>query len=110
MFVSDSNIFPSSDMKIRLTGPDGMDIIVSVCPDSTVDTLKVAALGNLLQDPTGSMKESLYYKVVLVRTCKALEDDKTLIEQDVQDNGMCFKTVVKRLGCKSLINKITSKG
>ncbi|XP_045197276.2 ubiquitin-associated domain-containing protein 1-like isoform X2 [Mercenaria mercenaria] len=86
MFVSDTNIFPSSDMKIRVTCPDGTDIILSVCPDSKIDTLKVAALGNLLQDPTGSMKESLYYKVVLVRTCKSLEDDKTLAEQDVQDN------------------------
>lgn len=86
MFVSDTNIFPSSEMKIRLTCPDGMDIILSVSPASTVDTLKVAALGNLLQDPNGSMKESLYYKVVLVRNCKSLEDDKSLDEQDVQDN------------------------
>lgn len=86
MFVSDSNIFPSSVMKIRVTCPDGTDFIASVCPDSTVDNLKVAALGNLLQDPAGSMKESLYYKVVLVRTCKSLEDEKSLIEQDVQDN------------------------
>lgn len=94
MFVSDTNIFPSSVMKIRISCPDGRDFIASFLPDSKVDSLKVAALTHILQDSDSSMKESLYYKVVLVRTCKSLEDDKTLQEQDVQDNGMLEISVI----------------
>ena len=77
-------------MKLRISCPDGRDFIASFLPDSKVDKLKVAALTHILQDSASSMKESLYYKVVLVRTCKSLEDEKTLQEQDVQDNGKLF--------------------
>ena len=87
MFVSDTNIFPSSASKIRISCPDGTDLYASFLPESTVDNLKVACLGNILQDSASGLKESLYYKVVLVRTCKSLEDDKTLVEQGVEDNG-----------------------
>ncbi|KAL4219332.1 Ubiquitin-associated domain-containing protein 1 [Mactra antiquata] len=88
MFVSDSNIFPSSKMKIRVNCPNGTDYIVSFSQDSTVEAMKISALKALLHDPSGSIvqKESLYYKIVLVRSCRTLEDDKTLMEQDVQDN------------------------
>ncbi|XP_052788907.1 ubiquitin-associated domain-containing protein 1-like [Mya arenaria] len=86
MFVSDTNIFPSSALKIRISCPDGTDIFASFLPESTVDNLKVAILGNILQDSALSLKESLYYKVVLVRTLRSLEDDKTLLEQGVEDN------------------------
>lgn len=87
MFVSDTNIFPTAVMKLRVSCPDGTDFIVSFLPDSKVDNLKVAVLTHILQDSAASMKESLYYKVVLVRNSKSLEDEKTLQEQDVQDNG-----------------------
>ena len=91
MFVSDSNIFPSSKMKLRITCPDGTNFIVAVTADSTVDSLKVATLGQMCTDPSGSMKESLYHRMVLVRTCRALEDDKSLEEQGIMDNGMTLK-------------------
>ncbi|KAH3778114.1 ubiquitin-associated domain-containing protein 1-like [Dreissena polymorpha] len=86
MFVSDTNIFPSSGMKIRISCPDGSDLFLSFLPEATVDNLKVAALRNILTDSASSLKESLYYKIILVRTCKSLEDEKTLLEQGVQDN------------------------
>lgn len=86
MFVSDSSIFPSSKIKIRVCGMNGVDFVSLFNLDSTVDNMKVVALSHFF-GPSDSMKEAIYHKIVLVRTGRALEDDKTLQQQGVLENG-----------------------
>ena len=86
MFVSDTSIFPASKMKIRICAMTGVEFTSTFSPDSTVDNLKVVALSHFF-GPADSMKDAIYHKIVLVRTGKSLEDDKTLQQQGVVENG-----------------------
>ena len=86
MFVSDTSLFPTSKIRLRICGMNGIDFISSYHQDSTVDNLKVAALSQCF-GPSDSMKDAIYHKIVLVRTGRTLEDDKTLQQQGVVENG-----------------------
>ncbi|KAJ8300581.1 hypothetical protein KUTeg_022100, partial [Tegillarca granosa] len=85
MFVSDSNIFPSSGMRIRIISMGGTDFITEVSPDLKVDKLKIRSLGFFF-NPSVSMKTSLYHKILVVRTGKVLNEEKSLSDEGVQDN------------------------
>ena len=85
MFVSESNIFNPASLKVRLTTMEGVDLIMELTPDMTVDKLKIRALG-LLYTPAESMKSSLYHKLVLVRTGRCLPDDSTAHQEGVLEN------------------------
>ena len=87
MFVSDTSLFRSTTMKIRICSMEGVDIVLDVTPDMTVDKLKLLAVGHL-HDPTESAKTSLYHKLVQVSTSKLLNEEKTLTQESVQDNGL----------------------
>ena len=66
---------------------NGIDFVSSFHQDSTVDNLKVVALSQCF-GPSDSMKDAIYHKIVLVRTGRTLEDDKTLQQQGVLENGI----------------------
>lgn len=105
MFVSDSSLFPSSKIKLRICGMNGIDFISSYHQDSTVDNLKVAALSQCF-GPSDSMKDAIYHKIVLVRTGRTLEDDKTLQQQGVIENDELL--LLKRRLCPSNFDMSTS--
>lgn len=86
MLVSENNIFPSLNMRIRITGMDGVDLIVEITPNLTVDKVKIMCLGHIYT-PDQSMKMSLYHKLVLVRTARLLNEDATIEKEGVLDNG-----------------------
>lgn len=89
MFVSDLNIFPSSGMRIRIISMGGTDYITEVSPDLKVDKLKIRSLGFFF-NPSVSMKTSLYHKILVVRTGRVLNEEKTLSDEGVQDNGIIY--------------------
>ena len=65
---------------------EGVDIMLDVSPEMTVDKLKVLAVSHL-HDPTESAKTSLYHKLVQVSTSKVLNEDRTLTQECVRENG-----------------------
>ena len=93
MFVSDSSIFPPSKIKIKICGMNGEDFNSTFSPESTVDNVKVVALSHF-HGPSDSMKGAIYHKIVLVRTGRALEDDKTLQQQGVVENGKILTSLL----------------
>lgn len=86
MFVSDTLVFSPSTMKVRITNMEGVDIIDEFRPDLTVDMVKIRSLSQLFS-PMESMKVSLYHKVLLVRTGKVLNEESTLQQEGLRDNG-----------------------
>ena len=86
MFVSEASLFSSSTMKIRICSMEGVDIMLDVAPDMTVDKLKVLAVSHL-HDPTESAKTSLYHKLVQVSTSKVLDEERSLTQESVRENG-----------------------
>ena len=66
---------------------EGVDIMLDVAPDMTVDKLKVLAVSHL-HDPTESAKTSLYHKLVQVSTSKVLNEERSLTQESVRENGM----------------------
>ncbi|KAL5011419.1 hypothetical protein ScPMuIL_009970 [Solemya velum] len=72
-------------MRIRITGMDGVDLIVEITPNLTVDKVKIMCLGRIYT-PEESMKLSLYHKLVLVRTARLLNEDSTVEKEGVLDN------------------------
>ena len=86
MFVSEASLFSSSTMKIRICSMEGVDIMLDVAPDMTVDKLKVLAVSHL-HDPTESAKTSLYHKLVQVSTSKVLNEERSLTQESVRENG-----------------------
>ena len=65
---------------------EGVDIMLDVAPDMTVDKLKVLAVSHL-HDPTESAKTSLYHKLVQVSTSKVLNEERSLTQESVRENG-----------------------
>ena len=60
--------------------------MLDVAPDMTVDKLKVLAVSHL-HDPTESAKTSLYHKLVQVSTSKVLNEERSLTQESVRENG-----------------------
>ena len=86
MYVSDSTIFPSSGVKVRVTNMEGQDCLLEIKPDQKIDELKIMALNNFI-NPSESMKSSLYHKVLLVRTSKILGEERTVTQEGLKNNG-----------------------
>lgn len=84
---------------------NGIDFTSSFSPDSTVDNLKVVALSHFF-GPSDSMKDAIYHKVVLVRTGKTLDGDKTLHQQGIAENDELL--LLKRRLCPSQFDMSTS--
>ena len=88
MFVSDSSLFSAATMKIRVCSMGGTDVILDVNPDASVDKVKIAAVGGVLE-PGVQMQNSLYFKLINVRSGKTLNEESTISKEDVQENGEC---------------------
>ncbi|ESP04978.1 hypothetical protein LOTGIDRAFT_230032 [Lottia gigantea] len=85
MVVTDSCLFPPSNMRVRFTNMAGIDLILDLHPDLTVDKAKVKCLDRF-HNPSESMKLSLYHKLVLARTGKVLAEGASLGAEGVKDN------------------------
>ena len=86
MYVSDSNIFPSKGMRIRICHMDGRNYVIDLNSNIKIDELKIMSLSHF-NDPAESIKTSLYHKVLLVRTGQVLSEEKTISEEGVKENG-----------------------
>lgn len=86
MYVSDSNIFPSKGMRIRICHMDGRNYVIDLSTNIKIDELKIMSLSHF-SDPAESIKTSLYHKVLLVRTGQVLSEEKTISEAGVKENG-----------------------
>lgn len=85
MYVSDSNIFPSKGMRIRICHMDGRNYVIDLSTNIKIDELKIMSLSHF-SDPAESIKTSLYHKVLLVRTGQVLSEEKTISEAGVKEN------------------------
>ncbi|KAK3744842.1 hypothetical protein RRG08_050781 [Elysia crispata] len=93
MVVTDSFLFPpSATMRVRVTNMNGVSTVAEVGKDWTCDKVKLA-LDHLLElSPSLSglasdaLKNSLLFKLVLVRTGRTLQDDTPIVQQGVKDN------------------------
>lgn len=66
---------------IKITSSSGKESTLTVCLKDTVKAVKDKALGGEYS------KESPFYKLVLAKSNRDLNDDKTLEEENVQENG-----------------------
>lgn len=85
MVVTDSHLFPPSDMKVRITSWDGRDAVVDLQREWTVDKVKIVAMEHFLR-PGDSMKTSLYHKLLHVRLSKCLSEEMTLGQEGIKEN------------------------
>jgi hypothetical protein len=90
MFLRESYIFNTGNMKLRLTNMEGVDWIVDMPSTFSVDKLKVMALGHFYaptQESSCMMRSSLYHRLLCCRNGKVLDEDSTLAEAGVENNG-----------------------
>ncbi|XP_048245331.1 ubiquitin-associated domain-containing protein 1-like [Haliotis rufescens] len=85
MVVSDSILFPPSNMKVRITSLDGRDYLADLHQEWSVDKVKIMSLSHFF-NPAESMKTSLYHKLVHVRSGKVLDEEQSLAQEGVRDN------------------------
>lgn len=95
MYVSDTSIFPHSGLRVRITNMNGQDFITELKSDMKIDELKIISLSHF-SSPAESMKKSLYHRILMVRTGKVLSEERTVFEEEIQNNGM-FKLKAKIL-------------
>lgn len=69
---------------IKITSSSGKESNVTVSLRDTVNAVKDKALGGEYS------KESPFHKLILARSNRELIDEKTLEEENVQENGKCF--------------------
>lgn len=87
MYVSDTSIFPHSGLRVRITNMNGQDFITELKSDMKIDELKIISLSHF-SSPAESMKKSLYHRILMVRTGKVLSEERTVFEEEIQNNGM----------------------
>uniref|UniRef100_K1R293 Ubiquitin-associated domain-containing protein 1 n=1 Tax=Magallana gigas TaxID=29159 RepID=K1R293_MAGGI len=85
MYVSDTSIFPHSGLRVRITNMNGQDFITELKSDMKIDELKIISLSHF-SSPAESMKKSLYHRILMVRTGKVLSEEKTVFEEEIQNN------------------------
>lgn len=71
---------------IKITSSSGKESNLTVNVTDTVNAVKDRALGGEYS------KESHLYKLILAKSCRELIDEKTLDEENVQENGKCRLT------------------
>lgn len=85
MVVTGAQLFPPSEMKVRISSWDGRDTVVDLQKEWTVDKVKIVAMDHFLR-PGDSMKTSLYHKLLHVRLSKSLNEGLTLVQEGVKEN------------------------
>ena len=66
---------------VKITSSSGKESSLTVCLRDTVNAVKDKALGGEYS------KESPLYKLILAKSNRELNDEKTLEEENVQENG-----------------------
>lgn len=69
---------------IKITSSSGKESNLTVSVADTVNAVKDRALGGEYS------KESHLYKIILAKSNRELIDEKSLDEENVQENGKCF--------------------
>lgn len=69
---------------IKITSSSGKESNLTVSVADTVNEVKDRALGGEYS------KESHLYKIILAKSNRELIDEKSLDEENVQENGKCF--------------------
>lgn len=87
MFVSESSLFSKPTMKLRITAMDGTEIILEVDPEITVDRLKMDVICHMFGQ-NECVKTSLYHRLLLVESGKSLEEEKSLAQAGLKDQGI----------------------
>ncbi|XP_025112837.1 ubiquitin-associated domain-containing protein 1-like [Pomacea canaliculata] len=85
MVVTDTQLFPPHDMKVRITSWDGRDFITDLQREWTVDKVKIVAMEHFSRSGD-SVKTSLYHKLVNVRLAKTLSESMTISQEGVKEN------------------------
>ena len=69
---------------VKITSSSGKESSLTVCLKDTVNVVKDKALG------CEYSKESPFYKLLLAKTNRELDNEKTLEEENIEDNGSIF--------------------
>lgn len=85
MFVSESSILSPSVVRLRISSIEGVTVVLEASPDTPVDQLKIAAVGQIY-NPNEGYKLSLYYRLLHVASGRVLNEDSTLMNAAVGDN------------------------
>jgi hypothetical protein len=87
MFVSESNIFTSDHVKLSVISIEGLVWNTDASPDISVDKLKRMALGHFFSPLDCSVRISDWYKLVLVSERRLLDNDNSVLQEGLRDNG-----------------------
>lgn len=105
MFVSDSNLF-SDLIKLTVISIEGAVWVVDAAPDFTIEKLKSMALCRFY-NPAESIKMQDKYKLILISEKRTLENENTLNQELLKDNGTRIATLSSPPFCLSI--RTTSK-
>lgn len=86
MFVSETSIFNPSAIRIRISSLEGVDTLIEVTPDTSVDRLKIGAVSQIYDQREG-YKLSLYYRLLHVASGQVLNEESTVLDAGIKDNG-----------------------
>jgi hypothetical protein len=86
MFVSDTNIFTSDLVKLSVISVEGSVWNIDASPDISVDKLKTMALCHFIS-PLECVKVTSNYKLVLVSERRLLDNDSSVLQEGLRDNG-----------------------
>lgn len=85
MFVSETSIFNPSAIRIRISSLEGVDTLIEVVPDTSIDKLKIGAVSQIYDQREG-YKLSLYYRLLHVSSGQVLNEESTVLEAGIKDN------------------------
>lgn len=86
MFVSDTNLFSSDLVKLSVISNEGGVWNIDAATDITVDKLKTMALCHFY-NPLECVKVTPNYKLVLVSDKRPLDNDNSVLQEGLRDNG-----------------------
>ena len=92
MFVTepDGAFAERTHLRVKITNMQGSCVVLNVPVDFSVDKLKMEVanyLGKETSADTDPVKISLYHKLVLVNSGKVLNEESTLNEEGVTNDG-----------------------
>jgi hypothetical protein len=110
MFVSDSSIFSSGLVKLSVISIEGGVWNIDAAADVTVEKLKTMALCHFYS-PLERVKVTSNYKLVLVSGKRPLDNDNSVLQEGLRDNGdycLVFVTRIHMHHTHHLIITVTS--
>lgn len=89
MFVSDTSIFSGDLVKLSVISLEGAVWNIDAAPDISVGKLKTMALCHFFS-PLESVKVASNYKLVSVSERRPLDNDNSVFQEGLRDNGDYF--------------------